>query len=218
MVNLDWNIGQVNEGNDSLIWGALWDVATLTNRTAWSIANTLSPSALAVVDNSATLVRKPIKTVFTAENYGKLAKTVPAIPMDLAMKGVRLPIWFIDNVLNYGINNNLERWVAGIKALTTWFLANIVTNNGNTRFKALKALGAFIEWTGDVVGTVVKIPTWALAAGTSIVDRFMAKGTTFTENFVNSVRVSGDNFIGVKPFTNSADTPQAANDERAAAA
>jgi hypothetical protein len=119
MTKLDWNIGRVNDHNDALITGAVKDVSTIAERTASQLMNTVSPSAFAVFDNTATLVRKPFTTIGTPANYGKLAKTIPAIPMDIAMKSVRLPFSRIDDAMNYVVNNNLERVVAGAKSLTT---------------------------------------------------------------------------------------------------
>jgi hypothetical protein len=42
----------------------------------------------------------------------------------------------------------------------------------------------------------------------------MGKGSIWTENFVNSVRISDKNFIEKNPIVNSADMPEAANDNR----
>lgn len=109
MTKLNWNIGQIDNKNDALLTGAVQDIASLTSRTASSALNTISPSALAAFDNTTTLIRKPFNTIGTAENYGKLARTIPAVPMDLIMKSIRLPFSRIDDALNYVVNNNLQR-------------------------------------------------------------------------------------------------------------
>jgi len=214
MANLNWNIGRVNESNDALVSWAISDISTLAGQTAASVVNIFSPTAHAVVDNTTTLVRKPIQTIWTAENYGKLARTVPAVPLDMWMKALRFPVSALDNGLNYLVNNNLERGVEAVKSVTTNLVSNIITNNGQTRFKALKALGGLVKWAGDIMGTLIKTPTGALAAGTSILDKYLAKGTSFTEKFLNKVRVTDKNFISLRPFINSADMPQVANAER----
>jgi len=217
MVNLDWKIGNVTNDNDALISGAFKDITTLGSDTAGSAMNVISPSAHALIDNTATLGRKPFKTAFTAENYGKLAKTVPAIPADVVMKWVRLPVSFIDNFLTYGINNNLQRGITATKSLTTGLVSNIITNNGQTRFKALKLLWGLVEGAWDVIGTLIKTPTGTLAAGTSIVDKYLAKGTTATQEFVEGVRITDQNFLTTRPFINTADMPQAANNNHSIA-
>jgi hypothetical protein len=76
--------------------------------------NTVSPSTLAVVDNTLSLISNP-KNFITGTNYAKLAKTVPAIPMDIMMKAFRLPFSRIDDALQYVVNNNLERVTEAVK-------------------------------------------------------------------------------------------------------
>lgn len=215
MTKLDWNIGRVGEGNDALITGAVKDVASLTNRTAAQLMNTVSPSALAAIDNTATLISSPKKTLGTGENYKKLATTIPAVPLDVAMKSVRIPFSRIDDILNYGINNNLERWVAWIKAVTTKLIANLITNNGQRQNSFVNALGGMVEWFWDLVGTVAKAPTGILAKITGGIDRFLSKGTNWTQEFVDSVRIQDKHFVEMNPpAINSDDAPQAANDNR----
>lgn len=214
MATLNWSIGTVQDRNDALITGAIQDVASVTTRGASSVLNTVSPSALAVFDNTTTLIRKPFTTLGTAENYWKLARTVPAIPMDLIMKAIRLPFSRIDDALNYVVNNNLDRGLEAVKSVTTWLAANLITNNGHTRFKVLRAIGTAIEWAGDLVGTLIKTPTWALAAGTWFLDTLLAKWTQWTEGFVNSVRISDKNFVNSNPIVPTADMPAVANNNR----
>lgn len=216
MTKIDWNIWKIDEWNNALVTWAVTDVGRVTQRTASSVLNTVSPSALAVADNTLSLVSNPANFI-KAENYGKLAKTVPAIPMDIMMKAFRLPFSRLDDALNYTINNNLERGTTAIKGLTTQFVANLLTNNGTRENKFMNALGTGVEGFGDLVTTIIKTPTGALAAGTSIIDKYLWQATNWTEWFVNSVRIQSPdkNFFSVKPITPTRDTPQAANDNRA---
>jgi len=214
MTKLNWQAGSVDANNDALITGAVKDVFSFTDRTASQVMNTVSPTALAAVDNTATLIRKPINTIGTWENYWKLAKTVPAVPMDIALKAFRLPFSRLDDALTYAVNNNLDRMWETAKALTTWLVANLISNNHQSRFKTLNAVATWIEGFGDIVTSVLKAPTGLLAKGTSIVDHYLGKGTEWTEWFLNGVRVTDKNFMQATPITHSADTPQVANDNR----
>lgn len=212
---LDFNIGKVSNDNDALFTWAVDDIATAT-KSIWEKAmSTVFPSLITAAENTAQLVRKPINTTFSKSNWKKLLLTLPAVGSDVVMKSLRLPFATLNDALIYVVNNNLERGVDFSKAYTTRLAANIISNKWQSRFGLLKWLWTWVEGFGDLIGSVIKTPTWVLGKWTSIINEVLAKWTTKTDGWVNGLRVSDTNFIPRNHYdgvTNSSSMPEVAND------
>lgn len=218
MTALDFNIWKVGPDNDALYSWAVSDIAKFVIKTWEQAASLVAPQTKVMAENTAHLIRKPIDTTFTGKNWWKLALTIPSIWADIIMKAMRLPFATLDNALTYVVNNNLERTVWITKAYTTGLVSNLISQKWKSRFKFVRWVGIGVEWVGDLLGSLVKLPTWALAKGTSIVDKFLAKGTKTTDSWVKWLRVSDTEFISVNNWdgiTNTWSTPEAANDNQA---
>jgi len=215
MTKLNLTAPRVWPHNDALITWGVNDVATATTQIAANVANVVSPSLRLVVDNTAQLLRKPITTLKDKKNYWNFISSFPAMWAHALMSTLKLPVSSINAAVNYVIHNNVDRSVDTIKALTTTAIANIIWNNGQSRFKLLRWLATGIEGIGDIIGSAIKLPSYVLAKGTWLVDTFLAKGTTWTQNFLEWCRITPHTTFPVKTLINSWDTPAAANDNRA---
>jgi len=171
---LDFKIWRVSNDNDAFITWAIKDISSLTTETLEAAASTLEFVRVAW-ENTSQLIRQPIKTTFSLANWKKLLLTLPAVGSDVLMKASRLPFSTLDNGILYTVNNNLERIIDFTKANTTRLAGNIISKNGDSRFKLLRWLGIAIEWTGDAIGAVIKAPSGILAKWTSVIDEVLAK-------------------------------------------
>ena len=215
MTRANWNIWSVGPDNDALLTAPLTDAWAFVSRTASSVAHTLSPTALAAFDNTAALIRQPIKTIGTAENYGKLAYTLPAAIMDIVAQAGKLPFSRLDDAVQFILNNNIERWVEAIKGVSTTLLANIISKNKTATSKFWNGVATWVEWAWDIVWTLLKALPGGLGVATSFVDSKLAKATTWTGEQVASVRISDKSILGwVNILKNSSDRPEAANSNR----
>ena len=217
MTKLNWDIGRVNENNDALYTWAISDIATAVNDTAEKTMSVFLPSTMAIVENTAQAIRSPIQTAWSGKNWMRLLKTIPVVGADVGMKALRLPFATLDNALQYVVNNNLQRTTDLTKKYTTELVGNIISDNGKSRYKALRWIGAGFEGIGDWLMTIARAPTGWLGKVTSIIDTFLAQGTTATDKWVQNLRVSEDNFIPRRHYdwiTNTASTPEAANSSK----
>lgn len=216
MTRLDYSVWNVNQDNDALFTWAIGDLSKLAQNTAEQIANTFASSGSVAVENTVQLVRKPLATIFSWSNWAKLARTPFVAGSDIAMKAARLPFSRLDDAVTYVVNNNFERLVTTIKSYTSGLVSNIITNNGQSRFKTLRGIWTAVEWIGDAIWSIIKLPWGIISSATSTIDGFLAKGTSATQKWVDNLRISDTNFIPKSPeslgIINSASHPEAAND------
>ena len=214
MTKLALNAPYVGPHNDALVPWAIGDVANATTKIAGSVANVVSPPLRLVVDNTSQLIRKPITTLKDKTSYGNFITSFPAMWAHALMSTLRLPVSSIDAAANYVIHNNIHRGVETVKALTTTAIGNIISNNWKSRFKALRWLAIWVEGLGDLVWSIIQLPSFALAKWTSLVDKFLSQATTWTQNFLEGCRITPHTKFPVKTFINSWDMPQAPNMNR----
>ena len=157
-----WN---VTKQNDGLIWWLPTDLKNLTWDISSAAANVLLPGKI-VIENTANTISNPFDNILNPKakngSYKKLLPFIPATVASSIVKALKLPFSTLEKAIEYWINNNLERWIEWIKWISTKFLANLITDNGNTNSKFMKVLWWIPEWIWDAIWTIGKALPWAL--------------------------------------------------------
>lgn len=154
-----WNVSEKNNGVVSWI---PTDIAKIVDFTAKTATEALTPIDV-FAENIAHTVSNPIDVFFRSTwdaAYKKLLKFFPATIVSSITKAIDLPFATLEKAIEYWINNNVTRLVDSSKWISTKFIANLITGNGETKYKSAQYLWNFVEWIGDVVWTLVKSPFW----------------------------------------------------------
>lgn len=196
MTILDLHIWSVTEKNDWMINWAVEDTANMVKNSINAATNTLWNTASLLPENLTQTVRHPWQTIFNKWNWWKLLRTTPVVWIDIINKAKSLPFRTLDLWIQYIVNNNLERIVWTSKSLTTWVLANFITSNWETNWKVNKVLGSIIEWTWDLVWSIIKAPTWLIWLWANKLNKYVWNlWLEKTDEWVKNLRLSEKDFF-----------------------
>ena len=194
------NIWHITETNNGLVSWIPSDIAHTVNFVTRTVSEALAP-ADTCLENIIRTVRHPIETFFKKNGdraYAKLIKFMPATLAFAIVKALDMPFATIEEAIEYAINNNVSRWVDFAKRISTKFLADLITSNGETNSKTAKFLWTGIEWIGDVVWSLVKTPFWLIQKPVNLIRSNSLVGWTkhmanWGEKFVEEQRINPKN-------------------------
>jgi len=159
------NVWHVTKENDWALWWISTDMRNLTWDISSAAANALMPAKIAI-ENAAHLLSNPFDDILNpnAKN-GSYKKILPFVWSTLASsitKALKLPFATIEKAIEYGINNNVERWIESLKWISTKLIANILTDNWQWKSKILNWLWWVSEGIWDAAWTILKAIPWLL--------------------------------------------------------
>lgn len=160
MWKLNLPIGADLAANDS--WLIKWipaNISTLTDKTVEWVKDVVNPVRI-LWENVLQTIRSPIDTLTNkTEAYKKLAYYLPATTALAIVTCLDKPLASVEKTLEF-VNANLERWGEALKWISTKFLANLISKNGEAKWALPRWIGSVIEWTWDLITSVVKSPLW----------------------------------------------------------
>lgn len=206
MGKLDLHIWDVNSRNDSIIAWPVTDLTDWIKSSVSSLADTFAPSLKVMSENTAHAWAN-LWNISNISNWWKLARTIPVVWSDIIMKAKSLPFRTLDLWIQYIVNNNLERIVWATKSVTTDALGNWFTSNWESKVKWMNIIWDTIKWIWDLVGSLIKAPTWLIGLWANKLNKYVWNiWIETTDKWINNLRISDQDYFTTPIFANTWDT------------